>query len=172
MNHIIHDHIKIQYVREGYLPNIPYHLISDEEMCRAFMGSPGDDYWSYMYPCPDDNLQTYYDALKADISWHLEDLLSHEYDPYYSLPDWVYSYMMGKVISEHSPQYDKHDLLVMLGVDNLNDIFTPDAAERCYEVSQQWLRKIPPDQLVHRPPTIFGEPHVLKALRLRQAEVL
>ena len=33
----IHDIIKIKYVREGWLPNWPYHLISDQEMCDAFL---------------------------------------------------------------------------------------------------------------------------------------
>lgn len=34
----IHDIIKIKYIREGYLSNIPYHLVSDEEMFYAFRG--------------------------------------------------------------------------------------------------------------------------------------
>lgn len=37
----IHDIIKILYVREGYLPNYPYHLISDGEMAYAFLRYEG-----------------------------------------------------------------------------------------------------------------------------------
>lgn len=33
----IHDIIKIEYIRQGYLPDFPYHLISDEEMFNAFI---------------------------------------------------------------------------------------------------------------------------------------
>ena len=35
----IHNNIKIKYVNLGYLPNWPYHLISDEEMFDAFMSN-------------------------------------------------------------------------------------------------------------------------------------
>ena len=33
----VHDIIKINYTRQGYLPYYPYHLISDEEMFEGFM---------------------------------------------------------------------------------------------------------------------------------------
>lgn len=36
-SNIIHDLIKIRYVNEGYLPNWPYHMIADDEMCDAFI---------------------------------------------------------------------------------------------------------------------------------------
>lgn len=39
MMSLVHDLIKIKYVREGYLPNYPYHLISDSEMCDAFINN-------------------------------------------------------------------------------------------------------------------------------------
>ena len=39
---LAHDIIKITYVREGYLKNFPHHLISDEEMCVAFIQKVGD----------------------------------------------------------------------------------------------------------------------------------
>lgn len=171
IRNMIHDCIKIKYVREGYLPNIPYHLVSDEEMCSAFMNGQDADFWSYQYPLVTEMLQEPYQALKDAISWHLSDYLNHSHDETYTLPDWVYSYMLGAVISVNAPQHDMHDMLVMLGRDNINDVFTPDASMKCYEVSQVWLKKIPPSQLVHRPPTMFGEPHVLKALRLQQVSV-
>ena len=33
----LHDTIKIDLIRQGYLPNYPYHMISDIEMCKAFL---------------------------------------------------------------------------------------------------------------------------------------
>ena len=168
---MIHDCIKIKYVREGYLPNIPYHLVSNEEMCNGFIDGTENDFWSYQYPLVDEALREQYDTLKENIFWHLKDLVKHSQDETYKMPDWVYAYMLGNVISVHSSQYDLHDVLVLLGRDNLNDIFTPDAASKCYQVSKEWLRKIPSNKLNHRPPTIFGEPHVLKALRLQQVAI-
>lgn len=171
--HLIHDTIKILYVREGYIPNIPYHLVSNEEMCNAFMNGTddGNDFWSYNYPLVSPELQEQYEQLKTDIQWHLKDLLNHIHDTDYMMPGWVYSYMLGNAISVNSPQYDMHDMLVMLGVDDIEDEFTPIASKNCYLMSSQWLAKIPKDKLIHRPPTVFGEPHVLKALRLQQLAV-
>jgi hypothetical protein len=40
---LIHDIIKIKYTRLGYLPNYPYHLISDAEMFDAFINLSGTD---------------------------------------------------------------------------------------------------------------------------------
>ena len=37
------DIIKIQMVTQGFLPNYPYHLISDNEMCDAFIQYPSDE---------------------------------------------------------------------------------------------------------------------------------
>ena len=171
MSNLIHDVIKIRYVDEGYLPNIPYHLISDAEMCDAFIkDSEDEDFWTYYYPLPSEYLQTQYDELKSAILWHIDQLKTST-DPSYSMPDWVYSYMLGNVLSVNSSIYDLHYLLVMLDADNINDVFTPIAAAECYKVSKNWLGKIPTDQLDHRPPTIFGEPHVIKALRLQQVAV-
>ena len=34
---LIHDIIKIKYINLGYLPNYPYHMISDREMFDAFI---------------------------------------------------------------------------------------------------------------------------------------
>ena len=31
------DNVKIKYIQEGYLPNYPYHLISDIEAFNAFL---------------------------------------------------------------------------------------------------------------------------------------
>ena len=40
---LVHDLIKIKLVRAGYLPNYPYHLISDKEMCEAFISANSVD---------------------------------------------------------------------------------------------------------------------------------
>ena len=37
LNSYIYNLIKIKYIREGYLPDLPYHLISDNEMYDAFL---------------------------------------------------------------------------------------------------------------------------------------
>lgn len=37
---IVKDAVKIHFVEEGYLKNIPYHLISDDEMLSAFISVP------------------------------------------------------------------------------------------------------------------------------------
>ena len=35
---LLHDRIKAMYIKLGYLPDYPYHLISDAEMLEAFIG--------------------------------------------------------------------------------------------------------------------------------------
>ena len=151
----IHDNIKITYVEEGYLPNWPYHLISDEEMMNAFFsaGREGDKlvldsncFFANKYPLLDDN--------DTEMSSHYQDLL--EALNYFKgvflssisssgegceLPNWVYSYMLGTVISVDSDVLDIHDLLVALGKDNIDDIFTKCASSACYEVSSKWVSK-------------------------------
>lgn len=37
---IVKDAVKIHFVEEGYLNNVPYHLISDDEMLEAFISVP------------------------------------------------------------------------------------------------------------------------------------
>ena len=167
---MIHNIIKMNLVDEGYLPNYPYHMISDTEMCDAFLNESENDYFHYMYPLVKDSLQTEYDTLVSNIQWHLDQLKS-SMDDGYTLPDWVYSYMLGAVVSVHSTQRDVHDLLVLMNVDNLYDEFTPIASESCYNISKSWLDKLPRSQMEHRSPTMFGEPHVIKSLRLTQVEV-
>ena len=171
---LIHDAIKIQYTREGYLPNWPYHLISDSEMCDAFMFKKADGtlvgFFADNYPNVNDDLKDVYDTLVSEIEYHLNILKSS--DDSYVLPDWIYAYMLGNVISVNSSILDIHDLLVMLNADNLDDVFTPAAALACYEVSKSWVGKLSEQESAHRPPTCFGEPHVIKSLRLLAASEL
>lgn len=171
---IVHDVIKIKYVREGYLPNIPYHLVSEREMCNAFL-SLGDDgnsisgYFVDNYPLLDESMKSEYDELVSCIRYHISKMIqSVEADP--KMPDWVYSYMVGSCISINSDILDIHDLLVPLGVDNVDDVFTASASRECLKVSKEWLRKLPLSKLDHRPPTMFGEPHIIKQLRLKYAD--
>lgn len=168
---LMHDIIKIKYSREGYLPNWPYHLISDSEMCDAFLNTNSYSYFYDTYPNVDSSLQNVYDSLVAAIQYHIN-ALKLSTDESYAMPDWVYSYMLGAVIGPNSSQQDIHDLLVLLDTDNIDDIFTPVASLACYDVSKLWVNKISSDARLHRPPTCFGEPHVIKSLRLRNAATI
>lgn len=170
----LHDIIKIQFVREGYLPNYPPHLIDDCEMLDAFLrysdwnSFESDDspmYFRDYYPLLSDDLKEKYIDLMESIMYYIDQFKESE-DDVRKLPDWVYSYMLGSVISVNSNILDIHDMLVSMGIDNLDDEFLPNACDMCYKVSESWLSKIPKVQLGKRVPTIFGEPHVIKSLRL------
>lgn len=202
-----HDLIKINLIREGYLPNYPYHLISTEEMCDGF-------YWylSTHYPQPktahsSDSITTAWETLCTAIVFYVQIM---KYDSKYPIPNWVYSYMLGAVIGPKSNALDIHDLILPLGVDNLDDEFTVKQETACYEVSKSWIlqtkqnttHKITEDDIVNyhlptsetpqddmvkkylstltfytgktiqlRPATIFGEPHIIKSVRLSQLSI-
>lgn len=174
---LVHDLIKIHLTESGYLMNYPYHMISDKEMCDAFM-KDGAGYFYDTYPCPtgiDRGLIGAYHTLEISIQYHLH-LLKSSVDGSYVLPDWVYSYMLGTVISIHSNKLDIHDLITPLGVDNIDDEFDIRAYQACYDISRKWLRQTHVQQIAYwdgievdlRPPTMFGEPHVIKSIRLSQ----
>lgn len=165
---LIHTLIKIKYVREGYLPDWPYHLISDSEMCQAFLRESG--YFYTNYPCIDPTLLSIYDTLYEYIRNTIQTALNSD-DTNLELPNWIYSYMLGNVISINSNTQDIHDLLVVLNADNIDDEWTPLASRLCYQVSTVWLGKTLANH-VERPPTIFGEMHVIKSLRLDNAKEL
>lgn len=252
----IEDIIKIKYCEEGYLPNYPYHLISDEELFNAFievnqrfvgdnetfefsldpicesvsqvtvdgvirnegwryefeyiengqlrrlnyynpMQKPvasyvvfdeghqpgqnvelcvytgnridGADYFHTNYPKLEvinslayDNLEHY---IRNCITTKVDDRPHNDAD-IYQIPEWIYSYMLGEVINSHSEQKDVHDLLVLLGMDNIDDEFTGTIYTSIYRESEEWLQKTFSDE--ERPATMFGEPHVIKSLRLKQ----
>lgn len=168
---LIHDDIKIRYVREGYLPNWPYHLISEEEMLNAFLSVDKESgelsgFFPDYYPLIDKSMKDQYTALVEQLLYHIQQKIRHED---YEIPDWVYSYMLGNVIGPESDVQDIHDLLVMLRTDNLYDVFDALSASACYDVSKEWVGKLEREVAEHRPPTIFGELHVVKSLRLRLA---
>ena len=162
-----HDVIKIMYVNMGYLPGYPYHLISDKEMFDAFI-EPGKFFDDY-YPCPDASMQDKYDTLRQAIKGIIDDHFANGT----TIPNWVYSYMIAQTVSSTSDQAEIDYVCDLGGVEKPNGVaeFNLDAAEMCYETSQRWIQKLPA-RLSHRPPTMFGEPHVIKSLRLDQANIM
>ncbi len=198
----IHDIIKIKFSRDGYLPNLPYHLMSDEEMCDAFITLPSsvdqyitDDYFgptvedtkttvdwfhAYLsdtedsmffkdnYPLIDDEIYDQYKALVNRIFYEIQEFKKNLNDDR-ELPAWIYSYMLGVCIGPSSDKLDIHDMISAIGTDNIEDEYNVYCAEKCLEISANWLKKIiVSDGEIKRPPTMFGEPHVLKAIRLDQ----
>ena len=199
--------VKIKFVSEGYLPNWPYHLISDEEMLDAFLTYPWYDYrtedekknnivldadeiWARflhgtevcyfrdkysLYPnskCGTHSAlieESSYRELVEAIAYHIA-VAKASYNDDVELPDWVYAYMLGSTVGPSTNQLDMHYTLTMLDTDNDFDEFTPEAASACYKISKRWLAKYP--NLDHRPPTMFGEPHVIKYLRLQEYELI
>lgn len=178
---MIHDIIKINYVREGFLPDYPPHLISDKEMLDAFILDENREsgiYFDYMYPNSFESLSKQYQDLKSDIISKLKSYLSNGD----TIPNWIYSYMLGSVIGVYSSIRDKHDILVLLNEDNVDDEFTEAAAVKCYNISTDWIAKLAVSGTQDRDgvsvsewdrvPSIFGEPGVVKSLRLQQASIL
>lgn len=155
----VHDIIKIKYIKEGYLPNHPYHLISDMEMFMAFM-QPGG-YFETNYPLVDDTMSYEYGVLKGTIAQALFANQGKE------IPAWVYSYMLGSCISVNSPQQDIDNLYALLNLDSDGE-FGPELAQQCYQISSDWVKRLPEV----RPATLFGEPCVIKSLRLSEVDVL
>lgn len=170
----IHDAIKIQYTNLGYLPGYPYHLISDKEMFEAFLKSD-EGFFDSNYPCTgfSDELIVAYEDLKSDIRSRIDNYLN---DPYENvIPDWIYSYMIGSTIGPYSSESDIDYLYDLFEMTSNNAFleFTPEIAANCYRESQEWLNRIPVNNINEkRKPTMFGEPHVIKSLRLKQSNVL
>ena len=171
----LHDIIKIRYVREGYLPNHPYHMISDDDMFNAFMPETADGFFSYYYPQPDNaTLQGRYETLVNSIKYHIA---MKKAAPDYTLPAFVYTYMLGAAVGIHSGDKYIHDIITPLGAGNLDDEYTEQAMFAVYAESKYYLDRVQTDKTVEyngdtvhlRPPTIYGEPHVVKSIRQRQS---
>lgn len=195
---MIHDILKIKYVRLGYIPkNYPYHLISDKEMFNAFIKldtaqEVQDDqvfFFDDNYPNPFDkndvyrqtkideetgeviiiseiNLYDEYCKLKAYIVNAINDYLAYRSTPEESnhqIPDWIYTYMLGEVVYQNSEYLDIQDTLTLLHCSNLDNEFTKEACIACYVTSLGYVSKL---SINTRPPTVFGEPHVIKQLRM------
>ena len=70
---LVHDYIKIKYTREGYLPDYPYHMISDDEMIEAFMKSDSDEGFFFdNYYVKDESLKEQYTTLVQTIRFHID----------------------------------------------------------------------------------------------------
>lgn len=171
-----YDVAKIRMINDGYLMNYPYHMISNIEMCDAFLKADGHGAFYSLFPLLDQTLSPVYDTLVATISYYLDQLRA---DDTYVLPNWVMSYLLGATISVMSDAYDIGDLATGLNVTLDDDsTFNADLENACYEASQLWLQKSGIHQTVVyqgqtiylRPPTIFGEPHVIKYFRLTQVQ--
>jgi len=163
----IHDIIKINYVNEGYLPNYPYHMITDREMFDAFLEPDG--YFEVNYPCVNDELLNEYGSLLDEIRSRIDSFLTDGTE----LPKWVYSYMLGHTTSINSDMRDIQDLYDLSGVtqDNVVAVFNAELSAKCYEISCEWIKKQTGTDSA-RVATMFGEPHVLKSLRLAHADIL
>lgn len=102
--------------------------------------------------------------------------LVHQLDTYKAsvddnkvLPNWVYSYMLCSTLTYTSPTLELHDLQSLMNTQKHSDVFDTVTALNCYECSKVWVSRHA--QRGARCPTIFGEPHVLKYLRLKSAAV-
>lgn len=164
----IHDLIKIMYVNIGYLPNYPYYLISDTEMIEAFCKDDG--FFNDYYPCPDPTFDEPYQLLKQSIFGILSEYVAGKRAV---IPDWVYSYMLMRPITFESDEADIAYMYELTGVKPETTLaeFSPALADACYATSVEWMKKMP-SKYRDRPPTMFGETHVTKSLRLKQANIL
>ncbi len=175
-----HTLIKIKYISEGYLPNFPYSLISDKEMFDAFT-HPQDGYFDTIYPCVNPDLEEQYNELRSfifdvislyvDYSSEVSPSVRAQFEEGFDIPDWIYSYMLGTTISVYTPEPYIQDLYNLLNIDSQEVVFDSELSKQCYDISKVWVLKLPA-KLVHRPPTVFGEPHVFKSLRLQSVDVL
>ena len=158
----IHDIIKIKYIELGYLQNYRYSMISDDEMFQAFYR-----YFDDNYPCLDPELEDEYNTLVAAIQSHIVNYQASGE----AIPDWVYSFMLGSVISINSEYADLEELCTLLNLKEVPPEFNAELAAQCYKISSEWIRKLP-TKYEDRPPTVFGELHVMKSLRLQNVDVI
>lgn len=170
---ILFDTIKIKYIQTGYLPDWPYHLISDSEMLDAFINNESNFFEdNYKLDSDDESLMKLYQALKDDILFFVNE--AKRLNTLSILPEWVVSYMLGAVVSETSNLKEIDDLIALSNlVDDVpagqfNDILYRSNAK----ISREWIAKLPSSKKEHRPVSVFGEPHVIKSLRLAKVDVL
>lgn len=187
---LVNDTVKIRLVRQGYLPNYPPHLLSDEEMIEGFYKYFENVYYKPMkkeFENPS-KVDPYPFTLRGDeedeMITHLDDLYTYIKTSCDSaikiaqvdgedvvVDDWIYSFMLGSVVGPKSDIRDIHDVLVLMNADNIDDIFTRLASETCYKISKKWIAKTYLGTEIKRPPSVFGELHVIKSLRLSQASI-
>ena len=170
---ILIDIIKIKYIQSGYLPDWPYHLISDEEMLNAFIVND-DNFFNdnYKIESTDEVILEAFQMLRQEILYYVD--LAKQTGDIKVVPNWVFSYMLGAVVSSSSSLKDIDDLIAL---SNLTESvpagqFSDELYRSNMKISSDWISKLPTTQREHRPVTIFGEPHVIKSLRLAQVDVL
>lgn len=165
------NNIKIEYSTQGYLDDIPYHLISDKEMFDAFLSDSEECYFRVNYPQPDDTaseeVKEAYASLVHNISHHIQCYLE-DVSRTYQVPDWIYSYMLGYCIGPMSKECDILYLQSLISPSQRpSGSFSNTTFESILDISSSWVSKLRQSEREYRPPTIFGEPHVVKSLRLR-----
>ena len=160
----------------GYLTGFPYHMITDKEMLDGFLRKDDEGNYEGYYPdyyyCPEGASQDMidaYDTLTDTIYRLTQSYLTDGSE----IPNWVYSYMMGSTITYTTDEREINYLYQLFYSDTSSaDIeFNLQLAEECFATSKEWVQKLP-TKVADRPPTIFGEPHVIKSLRLRSVDVL
>ena len=92
------------------------------------------------------------------LKYHNTELASN-----YIIPDWIYTYMLGEVVYNNSDYLDIYDTLALLGDNNIENEFTNKSCALCYATSLKYISTLITGI---RPPAVFGEPHVIKQLRL------
>jgi hypothetical protein len=125
------------------------------------------------------SLNDVYNALKDNIKYYILDYLKYSGTSdalkvdvktgklVHRIPDWVYTYMLGEVVYQNSEYLDIQDTLDLLGCYNIDNIFTREACAMCYKVSSDYISTLSTSDIIkQRQPTIFGEPHVIKSLRM------
>lgn len=136
-------------------------------MFEAFIKEDG--YFFANYPQPfqfEEQYRKLVDAIKYHINKYIASQASYSSASSYEVPDWIYSYMIGAVVGPSSPEQDRHDLFVLLDLDNLEDEFNSEIYAKIFRTSDRWTYKLSSEDRLHRPPTMFGETHVIKSLRL------
>lgn len=190
MSYIL-DTVKIHLSEMGYLPNYPYHLISDRELFDCFLQL--DESEDELKPIRSGVFQSFYplseeaksDELIYSSYLQLANSLRSAFDDYLNekitdLPNWCYYYLVRSAISDASDVRDKHDLFVLMDEDNLDDIFTTTIHRICIAISKkvQDDARINPvnhvdspnsdsTYIVTRPLTPFGDPDIVKYLRIQ-----
>jgi len=143
-----------------------------------------DDYYIKTKVNPDGTIQETrislthaYSDLKTSIQSYISAYLKHQGtsdEESYTVPNWIYTYMLGEVVYQQSEYLDIEDTLELLGCDNLENIFTKEACIECYKISSNYISSTElytvamsgSNVTKYRPPTVFGEPHVIKSLRM------
>lgn len=145
---LIEDLVKIKYSEEGYLPNIPPHLISNREMCEAFILND-INFFTMTYPLKNSLLTNEYDSLINTMKYHICRYVS-ELDGWSSLelPNWVWSYMVGSVINDSSGEKDKSLLIDYLGLKDLENEMNEEVEWACYSISKKWCNRIPESERI------------------------